>query len=196
MPDTRHLVFLSHNSADKPAVVQIQRRLESASPPIPCWLDKKDLRAQGTWMSQLEEVLGVCEVALVFVGPHGHGPIHLKEKQFLKLEAFVDGAAAQLEQIQKDLYTQALAYRDANIKTDIADFAAFKAYFGKKADFLPSGGAGFVRAWWCGDEESLKPLDEMAVTVRCIPFDQPGGTGKCVLTGKDAAQQVVFGRSY
>jgi len=122
--------------------------------------------------------------------------LNLKEKQFLKVDAFTEGAAAQLEQIQTDLYAQALAYRDAHIKTDITDFESLKAYFGKKADFLPNGGAGFVRAWWCGDEESLKPLDELAVTVRCVPFDQPGGGGKCVLTGKDATQQVIFGRSY
>jgi len=122
--------------------------------------------------------------------------LDIKAKQFLKLEAFVDGAAEQLTQMQKALFDQAKAYRDANLKTDITDLAGLKAYFGKKADFLPSGGAGFVRAWWCGDEESLKVLDEIAVTVRCIPFDQKGGSGKCVLTGKDATQEVIFGRSY
>jgi prolyl-tRNA synthetase len=122
--------------------------------------------------------------------------LNLKEKQFLKAEAFASGAAAQLEQMQKELHAQALAYRDGNLRSDITDFAAFKAYFGKKADFLGNGGAGFVRAWWCGDLETLKPLDEMAVTVRCIPFDQPGGKGICVLTGREATQQVVFGRSY
>jgi prolyl-tRNA synthetase len=120
----------------------------------------------------------------------------LKNKQFLKLEAFVEGASAMLEAQQKALFEQAKAYRDSHLATGIADFSAFKAHFGKKADFLPNGGAGFVRAWWCGDEESLKPLDELAVTVRCIPFEQPGGTGVCVLTGKPAAKQVIFGRSY
>ena len=122
--------------------------------------------------------------------------MNIKDKQFLKAEAFAEGAVGQLEAMQKDLHAQAKAYRDANVRTDIADFAAFKEYFAKKADFIPNGGAGFVRGWWCGDPESLKPLDEMAVTVRCIPFDQKGGTGKCLLTGKDATQEVIFGRAY
>jgi len=122
--------------------------------------------------------------------------MNIKEKQFLKLESFAEGAADQLETMQKDLYAQALSYRDKNTRTDIKDFAEFKAYFGKKADFLPKGGAGFVRAYWCGDPESLKVLDEMAVTVRCIPFEQNPKPGICVLTGKAATQEVIFGRSY
>jgi len=76
-------VFLSHNSAEKSAVIEIQRRLEAGERPIPCWLDKDDLRATDTWMTQLERILQRCEVALVFVGPHGEGPIHRKEKEYL-----------------------------------------------------------------------------------------------------------------
>jgi prolyl-tRNA synthetase len=122
--------------------------------------------------------------------------MNIKEKAFLKAEDFASSVGAKLEAMQAELHAQAKTYRDAHLKTGLKDFAEFKAHFGKKADFLANGGAGFVRAPWCGDEESLKPLDEMAVTVRCIPFDQPSSLGPCVLTGKEAKYEVIFGRSY
>jgi WD40 repeat protein len=76
-------VFLSHNSADKSAVETIMRRLEAHTPPIRCWLDKADLRAQGTWMQQLEDVIHTCDAAALFYGPHGFGPVHQAERQLL-----------------------------------------------------------------------------------------------------------------
>src|SRR5438445_329961 len=83
-------VFLSHNSADKPAVEDVQRRLESCEPPLHCWLDQDDLRSRGTWMTQIETMLSECESAALFFGPSGRGPIHELERQKL-----VDRAARQ-----------------------------------------------------------------------------------------------------
>lgn len=122
--------------------------------------------------------------------------LDIKAKQFLKTDVIVEEAGQRLEAIQKALLAQALQYRDANLRTDIHDFAAFKEYFKKKSEFLASGGPGFVRAKWCGDAASLSVLDDMAVTIRCIPFDQSGTPGKCVLTGKDAVTEAIFARSY
>lgn len=76
-------VFLSHNSQEKDLVIKLQQRLESGSRPVRCWLDKDDFRSQGSWFTQLEQVIEDCEVALVFIGPAGEGPIHKKEKEFL-----------------------------------------------------------------------------------------------------------------
>ncbi|NTU76465.1 MAG: hypothetical protein HGA90_01375, partial [Alphaproteobacteria bacterium] len=39
-------------------------------------------------------------------------------------------------------------------------------------------------------------IDSLGVTVRCIPFDQDGKQGVCVLTGKPATQDVIFARAY
>lgn len=43
---------------------------------------------------------------------------------------------------------------------------------------------------------SLTLLDDLGVTVRCIPFDQDGKPGACVLTGKPATQDAIFARAY
>ncbi len=41
-----------------------------------------------------------------------------------------------------------------------------------------------------------KLLDELKVTIRCIPLDAPQGPGTCFLTGKPAAAQAIFAKSY
>ncbi len=117
------------------------------------------------------------------------------KKNFEPLEAFCARAAGILEASQAAMLAQARAYRDANIRTDIADFAALKDHYSRKAEFLGGGAPGWVRAPWCGDPASLAPLEELGVSVRVIPFDQKGG-GTCVVTGKAAEKEVLFARAY
>ena len=121
--------------------------------------------------------------------------LEIGKKNFEAADAFVAAAGERLRAIQDALYTQAKAYRDANIRTDIKDLAAFKEYFSKKSAYLAQGAPGWVRAHWCGDEASLAVLDDMAVTIRNIPADQTG-PGVCVLTGRPADKEVYFARSY
>ena len=121
----------------------------------------------------------------------------IKKKNFESGDAFVAALEERLNGIQKTLYEQAKQLRDANIRTDITDYETFRAYFKPKAEFLGKKGApGWVRAYWCEDEASLEPIKDIAVTIRNIPFDQKGVTGKCVLTGKEASREVYFARSY
>lgn len=81
-------VFLSHNSADKPSVEHIKRALENWEPPLSCWFDKDNLRAQGTWLSQIEVAIETCDSAAVFFGRHGMGPVHESERQLLLQRAW------------------------------------------------------------------------------------------------------------
>jgi len=117
-------------------------------------------------------------------------------RKFVDRGAFTRNAPAELAAIQKSLFGAALAFRQKRTVTDIRDWATFNAYFSKDADSSFGGGQGFVRAKWSGDEDSLAMLDPLGVTVRCIPFDQDGKQGTCVLTGKPAVQEVIFARAY
>ena len=66
-----------------------------------------------------------------------------------------------------------------------------------KCSILPnSAKVAFVRGKWCGDEETEEKLKEMRLTIRCIPFDQSGSEGECLLTGKKATLDVIYARSY
>jgi WD40 repeat protein len=72
-PDRVHFdVFLSHKSADKPAVEEIARRLEREG--VRCWLDKWHLVPGEPWQEAIEDALGRCATCAVFLGPSGIGP--------------------------------------------------------------------------------------------------------------------------
>lgn len=117
-------------------------------------------------------------------------------KRFEEKAAFVGNIAHELADIQKSMFEAALNLRTQRMRFDIKDWKAFEDYFSKDADSSFTGGQGFVRAKWCGDEASLAKLEPLGVTVRCIPFDQDGSEGVCVLTGKPATQEVIFARAY
>jgi formylglycine-generating enzyme required for sulfatase activity len=64
-------VFLSHSSADKPAVEELACRL--AKEGIQAWLDKWNLIPGDPWQAALEKALAESETCAVFVGPSGFG---------------------------------------------------------------------------------------------------------------------------
>jgi len=117
-------------------------------------------------------------------------------KRFIERDVFVGSVVAELAAAQQALFDQALAFQKARTVTNITARDALVAYFTKDADNTFASGQGFVRAKWAGDMDSLKVIEELGVTIRCIPFDQDGQTGTCVLTGKPATQDVIFARAY
>ncbi len=45
------------------------------------------------------------------------------------------------------------------------------------------------------DEQRIK--EATSATLRCIPFEQPGGLPKpCLLTGADASEAAIFAKAY
>jgi prolyl-tRNA synthetase len=55
---------------------------------------------------------------------------------------------------------------------------------------------GFAWCKWCDGAECEEKAAEMKVTIRCIPEEQSGTEGKCVICGKDAKTDVIFAKSY
>ena len=108
------------------------------------------------------------------------------------MDDFVANIENTLDGIQAQLFLEARAYRNARIRTDITDLAAFKEYFAKD-DVNTSG---FVRAYWDESADSEASLKELAVTIRCLPYDQPDQPGVCVLTGNPATKVAIFAKSY
>ena len=71
-------VFLSHNSADKPAVELIANRLQVESGLKP-FLDKWHLVPGESWQEALEDALQESATVAVFIGPSGVSPWHNAE---------------------------------------------------------------------------------------------------------------------
>ena len=66
-------VFLCHNTADKPSVEALARRLRDQEG-IQVWLDQSDLIPGESSQEGIEKALAQCEVCAVFLGPSGLGP--------------------------------------------------------------------------------------------------------------------------
>jgi prolyl-tRNA synthetase len=113
----------------------------------------------------------------------------LGEKEVLQISeltrAMLDG---KLELMQNTLFERAKTFREANITT-VSSYAELKEFFDK--------GRGFARCRFNQNKQiEAKIKEETRATVRCIPFDQPGGVGTDIYTGEPAAQEVIFGIGY
>ncbi len=84
MPDTiRFHVFLSHCSADKPAVEEIGRRLKLEG--LEPWLDKWNLIPGDAWQPAIEDALRGCATCAVFIGCGGFGACDVGELVAMKI---------------------------------------------------------------------------------------------------------------
>jgi prolyl-tRNA synthetase len=64
-------------------------------------------------------------------------------------------------------------------------------------DFRVAVEQGFARSYWCGDAKCEEQIKEMTkATLRCIPMEQPGGSGACILCGKPSKELAIFGKAY
>lgn len=125
--------------------------------------------------------------------------INLKEwKEIVSFDAFVDSVTDRLENIQNSLLQAAEERLNKNIKSDIQTPEEFEKYFEKQNVYVggdkPS--VTFVRGKWCGDNDIEEKLKSMKINIRCIPFDQSGTEGTCLITGKPATIDVIYARSY
>ncbi|MFZ5916975.1 MAG: proline--tRNA ligase [Chloroflexota bacterium] len=113
-------------------------------------------------------------------------------KSAAPLSGLAQATSDILRAIQANLLARASLFREQNTHF-AADMEALEAI---TAD-------GWAQAWWCGDracEDAIKTrVREEAgnpITNRCIPLEQPGGTGRCVGCGEKATEQAIFGRAY
>ncbi len=54
-----------------------------------------------------------------------------------------------------------------------------------------------MRCWFEPDREvEARIKEETKATVRCIPFDQPSATGRCIVSGRETKTEVLFAQAY
>ena len=91
-----------------------------------------------------------------------------------------------LASIQSSLFERALKFRQANTY-EPQDYPELK-------QVLQDGWA-FV--WWCQNPEcEARIKEDTKATSRCIPLDQPGGEGICVVCGEAATVKAYYARAY
>ena len=104
------------------------------------------------------------------------------------LAEFITGIPQVLGNLQTTMMEQARRYRHEMTVDDVTSLDALRRYFSEKT--------GFVRAKWSGNPASEDMLKEFGATIRCIPYEQRGTAGRCVLTGESATTDAIFAKAY
>ena len=110
------------------------------------------------------------------------------EKKIIPLEGLVDHIQIVLNEIQNNLFTKALNFREEHI-TEVDNFDEFKSVLSSKG--------GFLSAHWDGTPETEEAIKkETKATIRCIPLTEIQSEGKCVYSGKPSLKRVLFAKAY
>jgi len=206
-----HVVFLPiiRKEADKGAIIEycekLARRLREKTygeRRVEVIVDTREMNAGEKGWDWIKKGIPVrvevgprdMENDSVFVGRRDKGP---REKYSENKDAFVEGIADLLEEIQNNLYERARAFRDEHTH-EIDEWEEFKAFFTPENKEKPEIHGGFALSHWCeGDECERAINEELSVTIRSVPFDRDkGSAGKCVRCGKPSPGRVVFAKAY
>jgi prolyl-tRNA synthetase len=109
------------------------------------------------------------------------------EKQSYKIETVVSELYDLLDNIQKNMFEQALQFREDNTH-QAADYNEFKS-------LIDNG--GFIRCGWDGgaDSEAAIKADTKA-TIRCILSNGTTDNLQCIYSGNPAKHEVIIARAY
>ncbi len=109
-------------------------------------------------------------------------------KEFVRNEDVEDKVLGLMDEMQKGMFNKAIAYREENT-TSVDSYEEFKKVLEAKG--------GFVLAHWDGTMETEEKIkNETKATIRCIPLEAEKETGKCMVTGAESSQKVLFAIAY
>ena len=109
------------------------------------------------------------------------------EKENVSFDGIVERVQTLLDDIQRNLFEKARAYRDAHI-FECDNYDEFK-------ERVKDG--GFFLCHWDGTAETeAKIKEDTLATIRCVPFDYEQTEGIDMVSGKPSKHRVIIARSY
>ena len=109
------------------------------------------------------------------------------EKKIYKFDSISNEIKRLLDEIQDNLYNINLKRKKDNT-VECVEFDDFSSK-------ISSG--FFVKAYWDGTTETENKIKEKTkATIRCIPIEKSKVMGKCIITGKQSKDKVIFAKSY
>ncbi len=110
------------------------------------------------------------------------------EKSFIPMSEVSSQAKSTLDNIQSSLYEKAKAFRDSRVY-EVNSYEELKDVVENKN--------GFALAYWDDSAENeAKIKEETKATIRCIPFEQNGVSGKSIISGNETNHRVIFAKAY
>lgn len=111
------------------------------------------------------------------------------EKFSVSIEEVNSKVTETLDKMQTELFENALKFQKEH-SHKIEDYDEFKQQ-------MESEIPGFIYTHWCGNsdcEDKIK--EETKATTRCIPFEQSGENGKCIVCGMETTTEVILAKAY
>jgi len=107
-------------------------------------------------------------------------------KSTLPLDQLSNQIGSVFEEIQAALLERATRFRDEHIFEP--------KHYDELKEVVQNG---WAYSWWCGSAEcEAKVKEDTKATTRCMPLDQPEGSGTCIVCGKPSQRKVYFARAY
>jgi len=176
--------------------------------PLRAYVDAKDARpADKRWDWVRRGAPLICEI-----GPRdaANGQVTFIKRNALRegdkikshglaLADFIAQAPALLEAAHSEMFAEAKARLDANIRDDFKTFADLEAYYGTsdtEGEFR-----GWARVHWSRPtgaalEDVGNRLKALKLTIRNAPLVQPAAFGACIFTGAPAVEEILIARAY
>ena len=155
-------------------------------------IDTKDDTPQNKkWNYVRKGVPFICEIGVKEV--ESNSVFFMKRSDNLKQlklskDEFINDFNNLLKEHDEILKTKHKNICKSKIVDNIKTFDALEKYF--------SNNNGFARVKWSGSKENLEKLEELSLSIRCIPTEQSGTLGKCILTNKETNQDIIVAKSY
>ena len=109
------------------------------------------------------------------------------EKNIVPRDGIAERISELLKTIQSDLFNTAKE-RMTKRTRDVDSYDEFQKEIEK---------GGFIYAHWDGTPETEEKIkQDTKATIRCIPLEPSGESGKCMVTGEPSKGRVLFARAY
>ncbi len=112
---------------------------------------------------------------------------------------FISQVGALLQATQQELFAEAKARLDANIRSDFTSFADLERYYGtedKEGEFKGWARVAWSRPTGAALEKVGERLKALKLTIRNAPLAQPTSFGACIFTGAPGVEEILIARAY
>ncbi len=176
--------------------------------PMRAYVDEKDARpADKRWDWVRRGAPLICEIGprdaangqVTFIKRNALREGEKVKSNTLSRADFVAQAPALLAAMQTELFDEAKARMDSNIRDGFSTFADLERYYG--TDDESGEFKGWARVHWSRPsgaalEEVGNRLKALKLTIRNAPRAQPATFGPCVFTGAPGVEEILVARAY
>lgn len=164
-------------------------------------IDKRDIKGGDKYWGAIKKGVPIC----IEVGPREvdnktlsftrRDSDKIPNKLGISREKFIHGLNVLLNEIQDNLYSKALKYRESMI-TEVNDIKSFNKLFSQEDNNSP----GYAVCYCSIDKNDidvrLNKTKPLKVSARCFFENTSNEKGQCIFTGKLVSTKVYFAKAY